>query len=105
MLVPKNITHILITGNNMNKFFEEKFVYHQIFIDDKLNNDISLYFNECFDFIDKGSIVFVHCHAGVSRSATIVMAYLMRKLKLRYNDAYNYVKKCRKKVHPNKSYA
>eukprot|EP00198_Chlamydomonas_reinhardtii_P011653 XP_001700990.1 MAP kinase phosphatase 5 [Chlamydomonas reinhardtii] len=45
--------------------------------------DISAYFSEAFDFIDEGrerkQPVLVHCGAGVSRSATLVMMYLMRR--------------------------
>lgn len=32
--------------------------------------------------IQQGGQVFVHCYAGVSRSATIVVAYLMQELKM-----------------------
>ncbi|KXZ47911.1 hypothetical protein GPECTOR_32g524 [Gonium pectorale] len=44
--------------------------------------DIAGCFAEAFDFIDeareKGQAVLVHCGAGVSRSATLVVMYLMR---------------------------
>lgn len=39
--------------------------------------------------------------AGVSRSATIVIAYLMKKRKLSYDDAFKFVKTRRVIVWPN----
>jgi len=38
---------------------------------------------------------------GVSRSATLVIAYLMRKYKCGYEKAYNKVKDRRKIINPN----
>lgn len=52
-------------------------------IPDAPNADISQYFDLTYDFIDKyiskGENVLVHCYAGVSRSATIVLNYIIRK--------------------------
>lgn len=45
--------------------------------------------------------VLVHCHAGISRSATICMAYIMSNMKLRMEDAYEFVKNRRRIVSPN----
>ena len=48
----------------------------------------------------KGGVL-VHCAAGVSRSAAFVISYLMRKEKMRYKEAYEFVKARRGCVHPN----
>ena len=60
-------------------------------------NEIKLnffrYFDDCIGFIEKALVipknnVLVHCYYGVSRSSTIVIAYLMRKLSISYEKAY-----------------
>lgn len=45
--------------------------------------------------------VMVHCHAGVSRSATITIAYIMQQMNLSMIDAYMYVKNKRPIISPN----
>jgi protein-tyrosine phosphatase len=44
--------------------------------------------------------VLVHCMAGVSRSATLVIAYFMHSRSLPFKDAFNLVKSRRKIVFP-----
>lgn len=46
----------------------------------------------------------VHCFAGVSRSATIVIAYLMQEHGLAYRDALAFVKQKRNHIHPNEGF-
>ncbi|KAG7282723.1 hypothetical protein CRUP_017649 [Coryphaenoides rupestris] len=45
--------------------------------------------------------VLVHCQAGVSRSATVVIAYLMKHTLMTMTDAYKYVRGRRPVVSPN----
>ena len=45
--------------------------------------------------------VFVHCKEGMSRSATIVIAFLMKSMNLRFDNALKYVQTRRPIVDPN----
>jgi protein-tyrosine phosphatase len=45
--------------------------------------------------------ILVHCKMGFSRSASIIIAYLMIKQKMSYKNAYNWVKMCRSEISPN----
>lgn len=54
----------------------------------KLNNKTSFIKEE----IIKGKIL-IHCAAGLSRSPTFAISYLMRENKWTFEDSYNFVKK------------
>ena len=84
---------------------KSKFVFKRIGVNDACNQNLKQYFDEAFQFIDEAlqndSKVLVHCQAGVSRSPTIVIAYLMRRHRQRMNDAYARVREMRPIVAPN----
>lgn len=50
---------------------------------------------------DERNNILVHCLAGVSRSPTVVTAYLMATLKLRWKAALAIIKQTRPFVNPN----
>ena len=65
-------------------------------------------FEKAFQFIDdalrsKGKII-INCARGISRSATIVIAYLMYRYNLRLSDAYLLLLRLRPQVRPNSSF-
>lgn len=67
--------------------------------------NIGKYFEMNCAFIDEmrqmNKNVFVHCAAGVSRSASFVIAYMMKTYNMGFEDAYIRVKQKRKCVKPN----
>ncbi|XP_057326278.1 dual specificity protein phosphatase MPK-4 [Microplitis mediator] len=74
-------------------------------ITDMPREDILTFFEDTYNFIDNAlqddKKILVHCYFGVSRSATLVIAYIMKKYKMTYEDAYELVKSKRRFVGPN----
>ena len=62
-----------------------------------------------FQFISyhlkKKNNVVVNCQAGISRSATVVIGYLMHTKKMSYDKAFNCVRRRRPIVNPNKGFS
>ena len=77
----------------------------RLVIDDDKDEKISQYFFEVHNIINKALVenknVIVHCAAGISRSSSLVIAYLMIENRWLYEEAYNYVKSKRSIINPN----
>jgi len=87
----RRVTHILTVASELNPYFPDEFDYCVINVkDNSYSNDLTLHFPTCHKFIDigrkKGGVL-VHCSAGVSRSATVVMSYLMWTEKMSFSQA------------------
>ena len=84
---------------------KEKNINHKIIkIGDFFSENIIKYFKECIEFIENADKIFIHCTCGVSRSATIVLAYLMWKTHSDFDDVYFFVKKRRPEIDPNNGF-
>lgn len=81
------------------------FSYKRLPATDSNKQNLRQYFEEAFEFIEEahqaGQGVLIHCQAGVSRSATIVIAYLMKHSWMTMTDAYKFVKSRRPIISPN----
>lgn len=77
-------------------------------IEDDSTTDIIKHFEKTNRFIDEiindNGCVFIHCFAGVSRSPTIAMAYLMWKYDIDHTDAFNKIHQVRSVVLPNNGF-
>lgn len=77
-------------------------------VDDNVHNKIRPYFLKTQQFIDfyleKKKKVLVFCRAGVSRSATIIINYLMKTFSLTVDDAILFLKKKRPQIQPNSGF-
>lgn len=79
--------------------------WHRLVIDDDEEERISEHFFKIHKVISKAITdnknVIVHCAAGMSRSASLVIAYLMIENRWCYEETFNYVKKKRPIISPN----
>lgn len=50
---------------------------------------------------ERGGRTLVHCSAGVSRSATLCLAYLLRHQDMTLREAHTWLRTCRPMVRPN----
>ena len=89
---------LLITNTNPNV------KVHKYELSDDYNCNISLYFDEIGEIINKENIVLVNCAAGISRSSTIVIAYIMKYYKLDLKKTFIYVRNKRRQICPNKKF-
>ena len=108
-LLEKNkITHIINCAADFceNVFEQEnRFTYLSFYLKDHVLENIECIFYECIKFIEsvkeKGGRVLVHCIQGISRSVSIVMAYIIFTKKVSYDKAFNLVQSKREISSPN----
>lgn len=103
-LSQNGITHILSVYNNAKPVLENM-TYLCIHAADASSQNLSQHFKECIRFIHEcrlnGGSCLVHCLAGVSRSTTMVVAYLMTVTDHSWDDCLSAVKAVRSFVGPN----
>ncbi|XP_055534036.1 dual specificity protein phosphatase 14-like [Wyeomyia smithii] len=79
--------------------------YMRVPVKDNREANLEQYFDEVADKIEEESklngVTLVHCVAGVSRSASLCLAYLMKYHRMTLKDAYNHVKARRPQIRPN----
>ncbi|MBN3298839.1 STYX protein, partial [Amia calva] len=110
VLEKQGITHIVcvrqdIEANFIKPNFPQKFRYLVLDIADNPVENIIRYFPMTKEFIDgclqDGGKVLVHGNAGISRSAALVIAYLMETFGVKYRDAFSHVQERRFCINPN----
>ena len=93
--------YFLLTIIHFNLNF--KFGFIGSFFDTVISIEVFLVFLSD-NAIDAGGCVLVHCLGGVSRSSTIVIAYLMIKYGFSLEEAYDHVKSKKRNIAPNFSF-
>eukprot|EP00668_Euglena_longa_P000720 GGOE01000869.1.p1 GENE.GGOE01000869.1~~GGOE01000869.1.p1 ORF type:complete len:306 (+),score=14.10 GGOE01000869.1:60-977(+) len=96
------ITHILTLGREGPLSpSPDHFVYGCIGKEDLCYEDLLSSFWEAIDFIKLADKCLIHCHKGVSRSPSIIVAYLMAMQNLSLDSALALVRQRRPVVSPN----
>ncbi|XP_042189016.1 dual specificity protein phosphatase 10 [Callorhinchus milii] len=102
-----NIGYIINVTTHLPLYHYDKGIFHykRLPATDSNKQNLRQYFEEAFEFIEEahqcGNGLLIHCQAGVSRSATIVIAYLMKHTRMTMTDAYKFVKGKRPIISPN----
>ncbi|KYQ91236.1 putative protein tyrosine phosphatase [Tieghemostelium lacteum] len=106
-LMNLKITYIVNMAKELNDIYGHIYKYYRADLDDhpKADQKMLQQFEAIFQFMDEckknGERVLVHCAMGISRSATVVIAYLMKEYAMDYNTAFKFVKSKRSIISPN----
>ena len=105
------ISAILCCGVGLRMEFADdpSIRYYQLPIADSLDQEILPFVPHAVEFIEmalaEGRNVLIHCHVGISRSASITIAYVMKALPMTYFAAHVHVKARRDCINPNRKFA
>ncbi|XP_049748831.1 dual specificity protein phosphatase 8 [Loxodonta africana] len=106
LMTQNGISYVLNASNSCPKpdfICESHFM--RIPVNDNYCEKLLPWLDKSIEFIDKAKLsscqVIVHCLAGISRSATIAIAYIMKTMGMSSDDAYRFVKDRRPSISPN----
>ncbi|XP_062559785.1 uncharacterized protein LOC134224448 [Armigeres subalbatus] len=98
------ITHIVSIHDSPRRFHPDKH-YLCVMAADTPDQNLSQYFSVCNDFIHSARLkeghVLIHCLAGMSRSVTVAVAYIMSVTTLNWKEALKVVRAGRAIANPN----
>ncbi|CAI7763828.1 unnamed protein product [Closterium sp. NIES-53] len=110
VLKEAGITHVLnCVGFVCPEYFPEEINYKTLWLQDNTGEDLVCVLYDVFDYIEavraaRGR-VFIHCCQGISRSTSLVIAYLMWREGIPFGDAFKRVKALRAVANPNMGFA
>jgi protein-tyrosine phosphatase len=110
LLKQHNIRRVVqIQDSVTTPFFPGMFAYLTYAVVDVSCCDIAPLLPQALPFIAQGiasgEAVFVHCDAGMSRSGSVIVAYLMASRSLSYVEALREARKARACIAPNPGFA
>lgn len=108
LLPSLNITHIVNASGGFENHFPERMQYLNVDVWDSPEAEIERHFDATVAFVDqaraRNGACLIHCAAGVSRSTTLTLAYLMVREKMSLRQAFIHTKSIRTIVCPNSGF-
>ncbi|PRP84815.1 hypothetical protein PROFUN_07469 [Planoprotostelium fungivorum] len=113
LLLRNGITHILDCAGDLQSGasppWRSSFVYKSLPITDRPSEDITLHFREVIPFLEDAQAssgrVLVHCAKGISRSAAVVISFVMYRSRMSFTDALALVQRSRPICDPNAGFS
>ncbi|XP_068222317.1 protein phosphatase Slingshot homolog 1-like [Palaemon carinicauda] len=107
-LQKNGVGYILNVTKEIDNFYPGTFDYLNIRVYDDEKTELLKHWDSTFKYIaqvkTRGSKVLVHCKMGISRSASVVIAYAMKAFNMSLEEALNLVKKKRTCIRPNQAF-
>ncbi len=93
-----------IAGDDVKVTESFGITYSRVHVDDSITASIMNAIEHFFSCVQKHKKIYVHCKAGVSRSASCVVAYLMVRYCMSFKQAYNCLFAVRPFLNINKTF-
>ncbi|KAK9364098.1 protein-tyrosine phosphatase-like protein [Lipomyces starkeyi] len=108
-LADAGVTHVLSAlMGKIEMRLVSSFKHMHIQVEDDDDEDMLQYFDQSNAFIaealSSGGTILVHCIAGISRSSTLVIAYIMQDRRISLEEAWSLVQEGRPIACPNDSF-
>jgi protein-tyrosine phosphatase len=112
----KKITHVINVAQELKYsikiltyFNENNITWSKFPMKDIDEYDIYTEMEEILNLITKiyetpNSKIYIHCHMGISRSASVVIAFVSKHLEISISDAHKLVKEKRPLINPRQSF-
>jgi hypothetical protein len=95
-----------MTPNHYREY--DKLIEVKIPLEDSFKQNITDIFPTAIEQVkelnDEGLKIYIHCYAGISRSASFVIYYLMKYHKMNFENSFKYVRDKRYCIQPNASF-
>jgi protein-tyrosine phosphatase len=91
-------TDAVLSVFNDGEYYKDQFskkIWLNLYAIDNPEQNIEQYFDKAFEFLDRmekeKKTCIIHCHAGINRSATILLAYFIKKMQINLYDGYEFL--------------
>lgn len=100
------IDYIVNVTECIGNYYPNEFKYFNYCATDLNNSSLDGFYQSFNRLINenKDKIIFIHCFAGKSRSASLVLYYLINEYKIPLNKALDYLKKRRPMININQTF-
>ncbi|KAJ9441358.1 Dual specificity protein phosphatase [Diplonema papillatum] len=105
------ISHVITAASEVvvpSSQWPDSIVHLRLKMTDNEDQQLAVFFDEVPEYIDsirkENGKVLVHCFRGMSRSAALVCAYLVLRMRMPFKEAIQFVKKKRPSINPNNNF-